>query len=489
MKMRYLGLGALLAIACNAGQANDEPHPATTVRGQAGGQSGTLPRVAPAQQADGIPTLAPLIEAVRPTVVGVTTRVDKGAQADSRALDDFWRRFFGEDVPHGFGPPPSPRQGIGSGVIIDAAGLVITNNHVVEGADEVRVRTADEKEYTAEVVGRDPETDIAVLRLQDVEGQLPAARLGSSDSLRVGDFVVAIGNPFGLELTVTSGIISAKARIIGAGPYDDFLQTDAAINPGNSGGPLFDLRGNVVGINTAIVATGAGIGFAVPVDLIRGLLPQLLEAGRVVRGYLGVAIQDLTPELAEAMNIRTPVGALVASIETNAPAEGKLQVGDVVLAVEGERVDGAAALSRRVAQFPPGKEVLLRVLRDGKERNIRVPLGERPSSLTPQLEGEDQDTEGALGLALQDLPPELARQLGISGGALIADLRPGSRAAEAGLIPGDVIVQADRQEVRSASDLAEIVRRKGNDALLLRIIRDGTALFVVVPPARGERQR
>jgi len=481
---RYrISLVALLGLACGAGPTAADAQPQRTQSAQPGRQTETPP----AGRTDGTPTLAPLVERVRPTVVGVTSRIVASETTDQAEvppeLRDFWKRFFGGEPPPFHGGPEGPATGIGSGVIIDAKGVVLTNNHVVEGATEVTVRTADEKEHKARVVGTDPDTDIAVLQFDDVPPNLEVATLGSSDAVRVGDFVVAIGNPFGLELTVTSGIISAKARVIGAGPYDDFLQTDAAINPGNSGGPLFDLNGNVVGINTAIVASGSGIGFAVPIDLVKALLPQLRQTGRVVRGYLGVGIQDLTPELADALGVQLRKGAVVASVQPDAPARN-LKPGDVVTAVEGQAVDGAAQLSRRVAQMKPGQQVNLTVLRDGKQQNVRVKLGERPSDLEKRPQTQKPEKPGALGLSLQDVPPEMTRELGVRGGALVADVRSGSRAEEAGLQSGDVIIEADRQPVASAKALADIVRKAGDKQLLLRVVREGGTAFVVVPPAR-----
>lgn len=477
--LNRLAVPLLLVVACGAGGAPQQATTRPTLELVQEPPQVTPPQAAPVS---GLPTLAPLVEAVRPTVVGVTTRTAAGPGDTPAEIEEFWRRFFG-DLPSPFhGGPGLPRTGVGSGVIIDPKGIVLTNNHVVEGAEEVRVRTADEKEYLAEVLGRDPETDVAVLQLKDVKGALPAARLGASDPLRVGDFVVAIGSPFGLDLTVTAGIISAKARVIGAGPYDDFLQTDAAINPGNSGGPLFDLQGNVVGINTAIVATGSGIGFAVPIDLIKALLPQLVEKGKVTRGFLGVGIQDLTPELARALGLSIQRGAVVAQVEPRAPAEKQLQPGDVVVEIEGQAVEGAAQLSRKVAQFPPGKTVRLRIYRDGKQREVRVKLGERPSDLAPGRRQQPTEPD-ALGLGLQAVPPEMARQLDIEGGALIVQVVPNSRAASAGLRSGDVVVEANRERVRSPEDLVRIARRMGNEPILLRVLREGGAVFVVIPPA------
>ena len=475
---------ALLALSCDdradAGQAPPPP-PVAPAPGP-GQPVSPEPSLVP-----GLPSLAPLIETVRPTVVGVTTVVEeKGA---GTSAEEFWRRFFEED-PHGFGPGPGPgpfggpgpRRGVGSGVIIDPAGIVLTNNHVVEGADRVRVRTADEREYDAEVVGTDPDTDVAVIRLRGVKGPLVAATLGSSDATRVGDPVVAIGNPFGLDLTVTQGIISAKARVIGAGPYDDFLQTDAAINPGNSGGPLFDLGGRVIGINTAIVAAGQGIGFAVPIDLVKSLLPQLEKQGRVVRGYLGVGIQEITPELQTALGLTAEQGALVASVDPEGPAAGAdLRPGDVIVALDGQPVKKPSELSRDVALLPPGRQVTLRVLRDGKTRDVQVKLGERPSrDLLDEDEEPGGPAEGTLGLSLRPVPPELRRGGGPAG-ALVAGVEPGSRAERAGLQPGDRILEVNRKPVEGPEDVARGVKAGGNRAILLRVERGGSALFLVVP--------
>ncbi len=304
-------------------------------------------------------SVAGLVERVRGSVVGVTS---KSAP----------RRFpFGRGAGGG--------EGLGSGVIIEERGIVLTNHHVVAAGSDVTVRTADGDEYPAAVVGADPETDVAVLALLGVQAPLPAAKLGSSDELRVGDGVIAIGNPFGLDFSVTTGIVSAKARVIGAGPYDDFLQTDAAINPGNSGGPLFDLEGNVVGIATAIVQGGQGIGFAVPIDLIEAFLPQLLDRGSVVRGWLGVAAIDL-PHAIDGEG-----GAVISDVMERGPAGAAgLRPGDVVVRVAGRPVKGAGALSRTVALLPPGAPVVLSVVRGGEAVDVEVVLGHRPPEESPR---------------------------------------------------------------------------------------------------------
>ncbi|HWV38434.1 MAG TPA: Do family serine endopeptidase [Vulgatibacter sp.] len=426
------------------------------------------------------PSLAPLVEKVRPSVVGVTT-ILKGRGNMPPEIEEYWRRFFGRNAPQ---PRERERVGIGSGVIIDEAGIVLTNNHVVSGAERVTVRTSDDRDHQAEVVGTDPETDMAVLRITTRGTRFQAATLGNSDSIRVGDYVMAIGNPFGLELTVTSGIVSAKARVIGATPFDDFLQTDAAINPGNSGGPLFDLSGKVVGINTAIVASGQGIGFAVPIDLVRSLLPQLEKTGRVVRGFLGVGVQDLTPELAKALGIRQQEGALVAQVEPNGPgAKAGLEPGDAVVTLNGNPVKGASELSREVAQSRPGDTVTLGILRDGRQQEVKVTLGERPSSGRSERPAQEQGEgeEGPVGLTIQPVPDQVRQQLGIDGGAMVSGVEPSSRADEAGLQPGDVIVEANRKPVKQPKDLVAIAKDAGEAPLALRVRRGDAAVYVVIP--------
>jgi serine protease Do len=397
MRLRHLLLPLALLWGCDLDprRADQAPAPGPSDAARLAPPASDAPRITTAPTAFGraaedgprpgepppLASLAPLVEDVRGAVVGVTASDPSRLHGMLPGAERQWEEFFrGERE----GPPPSlrepgPQLGVGSGVIVDGSGLVVTNNHVIENARHVLVRTSEDVEYRADVIGRDAETDIAVLRLRDVEGELPVARLGDSDGLAVGDYVVAIGNPFGLEFTVTSGIISAKSRVIGAGPFDEFLQTDAAINPGNSGGPLFDLNGYVVGINTAIVAGGQGIGFAVPIDLVKALLPDLVAHGRIDRGYLGVSIQDITPAIGRALKVDEGDGAVVVNVEPKSPAaRAGLRQGDVVVSVEQEQVDSAAALSRKVAQLSPGERVQLEVLRDGRARRIDLKLGQRP---------------------------------------------------------------------------------------------------------------
>lgn len=311
------------------------------------------------------PSLAPLVERVQPAVLGLTTRTSQTREEDSR--------------PDRRRPIPPEGLGLGSAVIFDEEGLALTNYHLVANAEEVRVATEDDREFRAEVVGVDPETDVAVIRLLDLNEPLPVAEKGNSNDLRVGDFVVAIGHPFGLELTVTSGILSAKSRVIGLGPFDEFLQTDAAINPGNSGGPLFDLDGRVVGINTAMVPGAEGIGFAIPIDLIQALLPQLLSEGRVIRGFLGVGARDLSPGLARRLGNGLEEGAVIVALEPDGPADqADLQLGDVVVAVNGRPVRDARELTIGIAERRPGETVSVEVFRNGRRQQVEVQLGERP---------------------------------------------------------------------------------------------------------------
>lgn len=288
-------------------------------------------------------------------------------------MEEFFERFFGWRPQ----APPEVRRGKGTGVIISDDGFILTNNHVIAGANEVTVTLANGTKLEARIVGTDEATDVALLKVAS-KTKLPAATLGSSDALRVGDWVVAIGNPFGLGHTVTAGIVSAKGRIIGSGPYDDFIQTDASINPGNSGGPLFNTAGKVAGINTAIIAQAQGIGFAIPIDMVKRLLPGLRK-GKIVRGWLGVAIQNLTPDLAKALSLNGQRGALVARIEPESPAANSgLRRGDVIVKFAGEKIDGSSTLPRLVARVKPGQAVDVEVLRNGKRMSLRTTIGALP---------------------------------------------------------------------------------------------------------------
>jgi serine protease Do len=442
---------------------------------------------APPSKADAAPSFADLASRVSPAVVNI--------RAVSVVRTDFPDQLFGEDSPfRGFRAPlprqpEQRRQGTGSGFVIRKDGLILTNNHVVENAREITVTLTDKQQYKARILGRDPKTDLAVLKI-DPKGTLPVAALGDSEALRVGDWVMAIGNPFGLSNTVTTGIVSAKGRVIGAGPYDDFIQTDASINPGNSGGPLFDLAGKVVGINTAIFSQSGGnigIGFAIPVNLVKNLIPELEAKGTVTRGWLGVSVQPMTPELARSFGLEQERGALVADVVADGPAaKAGIQRGDVVVGFNGKQVEHSAALPGLVAAAPVGKAVPLEILRDGKTRSLNVViarLNEPSDANAPQQE------RGDWGLALQNVPPDQRRQMGLAAkeGVVVTAVEPNSPAQLAGVQAGDVVLQVNRKAVSSVEDVkAEIAKTKADKPLLMLLRHpDGTSSFAALSPRIG----
>jgi serine protease Do len=443
---------------------------------------------APHETLEDIPNL---VDRVKSSVVNVEviTKVSGGA---SGTPQDLWERLFEGDLRGRNGEAaPRFRRGIGSGFVISKEGLVLTNHHVVEQADNIKVKLVDGRTFEATVLGRDPLTDVALIKLKGVSGELPVVRLGDSDALRVGEWVVAIGNPFGLASSVSAGIVSARARDIGAGPYDDFLQTDAAINPGNSGGPLFNLHGEVVGINTAIVGGASSIGFAVPSALIKQILPQLEKNGSVTRGWLGVGVQDLTPELARALKVPTSNGAVVNEAAPNSPsANAGLKSDDVIVEIDGEKIPSAGALSRKVALKRPGTVSTVVFYRAGKREERKLTWGTRPN--TEQAEKQEPSEsngngqlQGRLGFRLSDLDPNTANQLGVlAEGALITDVTPGSAADRAGLRAGMVIVEANGQKVRRAQELGQLLAaaKSGSEVLLRAQVQGGRTLRVLQVP-------
>jgi Do/DeqQ family serine protease len=394
-----------------------------------------------------------------PSVVNVNVRMKREAAENppSPETEERFREFFGPELFERFfrrRPPREEGRATGSGVIVDARGYILTNNHVVENATEIEVRLSDDRKFKATLVGRDARTDLAVLKLEDPGGPLPVAELGDSDRIRVGQWAVAIGNPFGLDRTVTVGIISATGRThVGVATYEAFIQTDASINPGNSGGPLLNLDGRVVGINTAIVSSGQGIGFAIPINMARDIMTQLIARGRVVRGWLGVVIQDLTPELSASFGVKGDAGVLVADVMKGSPAEAAgLKPGDVIVDFAGSPIKDVPDLQKRVAGVEPGRPTPLVVMRDHKGVNLDVKIGEQP--------GDDADTgDDILGLSVEPLTPETARQnrLSARGGLLVTDVTPGSPGAAAGIKPGDAILEVNRRPVNDADALKQAV--------------------------------
>jgi serine protease Do len=398
--------------------------------------------------------------------------------------DDFLDRFFGGQG----GDRPMKQKSLGSGFIIDRAGLILTNNHVVEKADDITVTLTSGKDYQAKVVGRDPSTDLALIQIGE-KVDLPVAPLGDSEGLEVGEWVMAIGNPFGLKHTVTVGVVSAKGRTIGSGPYDDFIQTDASINPGNSGGPLINVHGEVVGINTAIIASGQGIGFAIPIGMARDLLPQL-KSGKVNRGWMGVSIQELTPELAKSFGLDDTKGALIGHVMPNDPADkAGIKAGDVIVEFDGKPVLSSRELVAVVGATPPDKEVTVKLIREREKRTVTLVTSRRADNAGragQEEEEEEQEPasgEGALGLTVREITKELAQryELEETSGILVTGISPGGPADEAGVRRGDIILEAAHKQVRDVKQFdAAVGKAKAGDVVLLRIRRQGTSQFVTV---------
>jgi len=384
---------------------------------------------------------------------------------------------------------PQPGQGAvgrGSGFIITSDGYILTNNHVVDGATRIGIRLDDGREMDARVVGRDPQTDLALLKID--AANLPVIPLGDSAALKVGEPVMAVGNPFGLEQTVTTGIVSATGRVIGEGPYDDFIQTDASINPGNSGGPLINSRGEAIGMNTAIVSGSGGsvgIGFAVPMHLAKFVVPQLAEKGRVERGWLGVSAQPLTRDLASGLGLSRTEGAVVSQVVEGSPAAAAgVRRGDVIVEVDGHKVNRTTDLSQLVAATPVGKDIKVSVLREGKPVTVtaRVARREQPAALSDVTPAEPGQ-RARLGVAVEPVTPSMASQLGIDGasGLIVRQVQSGSPASEAGMRPGDVIVEANRHPVKSVDDLRRAMdATRPGSALLLLIQREGMVSYLTV---------
>ena len=389
--------------------------------------------------------------------------------------------FFGPFGGHGNNAPDRRQQGVGSGFIMSKDGYILTNNHVVEDADQIKVKLAGGKEFDGKVVGRDPKTDLALVKIAG-DSDLQPLKLGNSDDLKVGNWVVAVGSPFGLEQTVTAGIVSAKGRVIGSGPYDNFIQTDASINPGNSGGPLINLQGEVVGINTAIIASGQGIGFAIPINMAKEIAPQLQKRGHVTRGLLGVNIQDVTPELAKSLGLKESKGALVSQVVPDGPADkAGFEQGDVIVNFDGHAVGDSKDLPRIVAATPVGKTVTVKLLRDGKEIERQAKVGEMEEENTAAAKSP---AHPSLGLTLQNLTPQIARELGLkkSAGVVVTAIEPGSPAAEAGIQAGDVIQTVNRKPVKNVDEFVKIVEKAKDGGLLLLVQRGQNTLFAAVTP-------
>jgi serine protease Do len=449
---------------------------------------------------------ADLVDKVVPAVVNISTKqkVDvPGVEGvpdfpfpdlpEDSPFREFFERFFGQPRPGDQPAPPRTVQALGSGFVVDPSGYVVTADHVVGKATEITVILNDGSEHRAEVIGRDDKTDLALLKI-DAGKPLPAVPLGDSDKVRVGDWVVAVGNPFGLGGTVTVGVISARNRVIEAGPYDDFLQLDAAINRGNSGGPSFNLGGEVIGVNTAIFSptgTNIGIGFAIPSNIVRSVIDQLRETGKVERGWLGVQIQSVSPEIADSLGLKKPHGALVAEVTPDSPAAAAgVEQGDVIVRFAGTDIEDARGLARAVASIPADRRVDIQVWRKGKEATLSVKVGSQPGK--PEAAAAEPATEpgevqlASIGVTVAGLTPERRNRFDVPkdvSGVVVTSVKPGSPAAERDLRPGDVIVRVGQDKVVTPGDAAAELKRAKHEkrkSVLLLVSRGGSQRYVVV---------
>ncbi len=429
-----------------------------------------------------------LAESASPAVVNIRTvktikgggrvfrHFKKGPFGDDDPMRDFFDRFFDEDQKRDF-----KQRSLGSGFIIDKDGYIVTNNHVIDNAEKIVVILNDEKEFEAQIIGRDKNTDLALIKIES-NHNLPVLGFGDSDSLKVGQWVVAIGNPFGLEQTVTAGIVSAKGRVIGSGPYDDFIQTDASINPGNSGGPLLNMKGEVIGINTAIVAGGQGIGFAIPVNLAKNVIAQLKSSGEVTRGWLGVGIQDISEEVAEYYGIKEKKGVLVTEVFPGDPADlAGIKPKDIIFKVNGEAVDNARQLTGMIADIDVGDTIKINVIRAGKTRSFEVKIAKREeakisSRSTPQVD------QAQLGIRVAQITPETASRLNLKDtkGVIVVGVDPGSRAAESGLQVRDIIKEINHRNITSADDFDKTINAIPEGETINLFVRRMNRGFLVI---------
>ncbi len=393
--------------------------------------------------------------------------------------DDMFRFFFGNQFHQFFQGVPKKfkRRSLGSGFIISKEGYILTNNHVVKGATEIKVKLHDGSKYDAKLVGSDAKTDIALIKIDPKGKKLTTAKLGDSDKVEIGQWVLAVGNPFGLSYTVTAGIISAKGRVIGEGPYDNFIQTDASINPGNSGGPLINMNGEVIGINTAIVAQGQGIGFAIPINMAKEILPQLKTKGKVTRGWLGVYVQALTKELAKSFGIKETHGAVVTQVIEDSPADkGGIKEGDIITEYNGKKITEMRDLPHYVAMTPPGTKVNIKVLRNGKEKLLNVKIGLMPEEEASLGGGSEK---AKLGLKVAPIPPDITAETGIKGGVYVTEVDPGSPADQAGIQQGDVILRVNRKRIIGMSDFNKALSRIKPGEIVAFLVRRGESSFYV----------
>jgi serine protease Do len=447
------------------------------------------------QAGDGSQALVEVAKSVTPAVVNISTsRVIKGqegAPLTPFSEDPFFRRFFGDEFFRQFEVPRERKeQSLGSGVIVEANGYIVTNNHVVSKADEIKVLLNDKREFKGKIVGTDPKTDLAVIKID--AANLPTIPWGDSLNLQVGELVLAVGNPFGLNQTVTMGIISAVGRAnVGVADYEDFIQTDAAINPGNSGGALVNIRGELIGINTAIFTRSGGymgIGFAVPSNMAKSVMESLKTKGKVVRGWLGVTIQEVNADLAKQFGLKETKGALVSDVLEGSPAEkAGVERGDVIVELNGKPVESATQLKNMVAQLTVGNKVDLSVIREKKEKRLTVLIAEQPKEITVGSTEEDQEGSKAMaGIEVNDLTAEMARRFGLprdQKGVVVTQVEAGSNADLAGIRRGDLIIEINRHPVSNTDDYEQIISKlKKQESVLLLVSRQGRTLFITIAP-------
>jgi len=473
-------IGILVVLAAVVGLVTAGPRLGVTYGAQAPLWNDKPLEVAPLSVT--APNWVEIAKALRPAVVNISAkRVQEGVTLPgSRQGEDPFAPFFRQ-----FGVEPRHTvRSLGSGFIINSNGYIVTNNHVVQDATDIKVKGDDGREFPAKVVGRDPRTDLALIKI-DATG-LPVIPLGDSSQLQVGEQVMAIGNPFGLERTVTTGIVSAVGRVIGQGPYDDFIQTDASINPGNSGGPLLNSHGQAIGINAAIFSQSGGsvgIGFAIPINQAKSAVTQLAQSGKVTRGWLGVTIQPLTPDLARGFKLAGEGGALVADVQPNSPAaKAGVQAGDVITVYDGHKLSRPGDLSRLVADTPVGHQATMTIVRDGKPTALNVKVAELQDS-DQKVASAGSEKPSTYGLTVEPVTPNVAHQLGLPAvrGVVVSDVQDGSPASDAGIQPGDVIAEVDHQPIRDMSDMKKALDKhvKGSP-LVMRLSRDGNNLYVSV---------
>ncbi|MCK4838375.1 MAG: DegQ family serine endoprotease, partial [Desulfobulbaceae bacterium] len=430
--------------------------------------------------------IADLVEQMGPSVVNLySTKITKPTRNqglpqfhDNQEIPDLLKKFFDLPMPENQPGHPQKSQSLGSGVIISADGYIVTNNHVVEGAEEIKVRCTNHEEYDAKIIGRDPKTDVALIKIEPHNG-LTYVKFGDSDKIRVGEWVVAIGNPFGFENTVTAGIVSGKGRSFGSGPYENFIQTDASINLGNSGGPLFDLDGDLIGINSVIFSRSGGnigLGFAIPVNMVKNVVDQLKEHGTVTRGWLGVMIQHVTADLADKFGLERPIGALVGEVMENSPADkAGIKQGDVIIEFMGREITAMTTLPSFVALTPVGTEAELTIIRKGKRKKIKITIGKLNEEQIATGSSASDNINRKLGLTVQEITPELAKTLGIkeNEGLIISDIESSSPAAAAGIRRGEIILEVNQKPVESIKEFKNILREiKPEDNILLLTKRD-----------------